>query len=192
MILLVKLTKIGKAACEILGCLMLSLLHLTALGRSDTPLEMRKPFHIYVDEAHRFVTDALEDLIAETRKFGVSLTLAHQYLNQFDSKKVDALSSVGTTVIMNVDGKDARYLTKDLRESFKYEDLINLQRGEAVVRIGTNTVKMKDPLGSWRYPKRTSGTALSSIRSTGTTNRKNSCGKSLNAGKNFMTTPSFR
>ncbi len=122
MILLVKLTKIGKAACEILGCLMLSLLHLTALGRSDTPLEMRKPFHIYVDEAHRFVTDALEDLIAETRKFGVSLTLAHQYLNQFDSKKVDALSSVGTTVIMNVDGKDARHLTKDLRESFKYED----------------------------------------------------------------------
>jgi hypothetical protein len=108
-ILLVKLSGIGSEVREILGCFMLSLLHLTAIGRSDTPAAQRRPFQIYVDEAHRFVTDTLEDLIAETRKFGVGLTLAHHFFSQFGHTKVDALSSVGTTIIMNVDRKDAGY-----------------------------------------------------------------------------------
>jgi len=58
---------IGSEAREILGCLIFSLLHRTALSRSDTPEEKRR-HHVYCDEAHRFLTDALEDLIAETRK----------------------------------------------------------------------------------------------------------------------------
>ena len=70
MILLVNLSTIGSEVREILGCFILSLFHLTALGRSETPIKDRKPFHIYTDEAHRFVTEAMEDLIAETRKRG--------------------------------------------------------------------------------------------------------------------------
>jgi len=96
-----------------------------------------------VDEAHRFITEALEDLISETRKFGVSLTLAHHYFSQFGTKKIDALSSVGTTIIMNVDTKDGRHLTKDLQGLVKYEDLITLEKGEAIARIGTDIVRLK-------------------------------------------------
>jgi hypothetical protein len=128
-----------------LGSFILSLFHLAALGRSQTAIENRKQFHIYADEAHRFLTDAIEDLIAETRKFGVSLTLAHHYLSQFSTKKVDALSSVGTTIIMNVDTKDARRLAKDLQELVHYEDLIKLKVGEAIARIGTDIVRFKTP-----------------------------------------------
>lgn len=145
MILLVNLSTIGSEVREILGCFILSLFHLTALGRSQTAIENRKQFHIYADEAHRFLTEALEDLIVETRKFGVSLTLAHHYLSQFSTKKVDALSSVGTTIIMNVDTKDARRLTKDLQELVHYEDLIRLNVGEAIARIGTDIVRFKTP-----------------------------------------------
>ena len=32
----------------------------------------RKLFHIYVDEAHRFVNDAIDDLISECRKFSLT------------------------------------------------------------------------------------------------------------------------
>ena len=145
MILLVNLSTIGSEVREILGSFILSLFHLAALGRSQTAIENRKQFHIYADEAHRFLTDAIEDLIAETRKFGVSLTLAHHYLSQFSTKKVDALSSVGTTIIMNVDTKDARCLTKDLQELVHYEDLIKLKVGEAIARIGTDIVRFKTP-----------------------------------------------
>jgi hypothetical protein len=68
--------------------------------------------------------------------------LAHHYLSQFGTKKVDALSSVGTTIIMNVDTKDAQHLTKDLQKLVHYEDLITLQKGEAIVRIGTDIVRV--------------------------------------------------
>lgn len=143
MVLLVNLSTIGSEVREILGCFILSLFHLSALGRSEIAMENRKQFHIYADEAHRFLTDALEDLIAETRKFGVSLTLAHHYLSQFKTKQADALSSVATTIIMNVDAKDARHLTKDLQKLVHFEDLINLKVGEAVARIGTDIVRLK-------------------------------------------------
>lgn len=147
MIFLANLSRIGSEVREILGCFILSLFHLAALGRSDIPITERRQFHIHADEAHRFLTEALEDLLAETRKYKVSLTLAHQYLSQFGNKKVDALSSVGTTIIMSVDGKDARYLTKDLRNLVQPEDLMNLTLGEAIARIDTEILRVKLPGG---------------------------------------------
>ena len=74
--LLVDLSTVGSEAREILGSFLLSLLHTVALGRSAIPPSKRRPFHVYCDEAHRFVTKDLEDLLVETRKFGVDLTLA--------------------------------------------------------------------------------------------------------------------
>jgi hypothetical protein len=153
-ILLINLSTIGSDEREILGCFMLSLLHQAALSRSELPPEMRRQFHIHVDEAHRFIaSDAIEDLISEPRKFGVSLTLAHHYLRQFGTKKIDALSSVGTTIIMNVDANDGRYLTKDLQKLVKSEDLITLEKGEAIARIGTDIVRFKT-LGPLKIPER--------------------------------------
>ena len=146
MILLINLSSIGSEIREILGCFILSLFHLTALGRSEIPMEKRKPFHIHVDEAHRFLqTDAIEDLLVETRKYKTSVSIAHHYLSQFSTKKVDALSNVGTTIIMGVDSKDARHLTKDLLNLVEAEDLVKLKKGEAIARIGSDVVRIKTP-----------------------------------------------
>jgi len=143
MILLVNLTNIGSMVRGILGCFILSLLHLAALSRSSIPIEDRKQFHIHCDEAHRFMTDSLEDLIAETRKYLVSLSLSHQYMSQFGRRKTDAFSSVGSTIIFNVDSKDAHYLTKDLRKLVGTNDIISLDVGEAIARIGTDIVRLE-------------------------------------------------
>jgi hypothetical protein len=143
MILLVNLSTIGSMIREILGCFILSMLHLTALSRSSMPIADRKQFHIHCDEAHRFLTDALEDLIAETRKYLVSLSLAHHYLSQFGHKKTDALSSVGSTIIFNVDTRDAQYLLKDLRGLVSIDDLTSLKVYHAIARIGTDIVRLE-------------------------------------------------
>jgi len=142
-ILLVDLSTIGSEARETLGCLLLSLLHMTALGRGAAPGVARRPFHTYCDEAHRFLTDAIDDLIAETAKFKVSLTLAHQYMSQFAIKTSDAISSVGSTIIFNVDTRDAQYLRKDLQGLVEVEDLATLGVGQAIARIGTQVVRLK-------------------------------------------------
>jgi hypothetical protein len=143
LILLINLSGSGSEVRDVLGCLKFSLLHQTALSRSNVPPDQRRPFHIFCDEAHRFTTDALEDLIAETRKFGVSLTLAHQYLSQFDKRQVDALDCVGSTIIFNVHQEDARHLVRGFRGRVKPEDFIGLGVGEAIVRVGADVVRIR-------------------------------------------------
>ena len=143
MILLVDLSTIGSEVREILGCFLLSLLHLTALGRDHTDADSLRPFHIHCDEVHRFVTDALEDLIVETRKFKVSLTLAHQYMSQFGTRKIEALSSVGTTIMFHVDSKDAQHLKKDLQGRVEVDDLTTLEVGQAITRIGNEIARIR-------------------------------------------------
>jgi hypothetical protein len=149
-ILLVNLSTVGPEVLEVLGCFILSLLHLTALERGPDNPEQFRPFHIYCDEAHRFLTDAMEDLIAETRKFGVSLTLAHQYMSQFGTRKTDALSGVGSTIIFRVDEKDAEHLKKDLQGKVRLNDLITLEVGQAIARVGNDIVRVRTPRPSDR------------------------------------------
>ena len=122
---------------------MLATMHITALSRSDIPRERRRPFQIYLDEAHRFITDSLEDIIAETRKYAVGMTLAHQYMRQFGSQKIDALGSVGTTIVFNVDTKDADKLSKDFKDLVEPDDIINLELWQAIIRCGTDIAKFK-------------------------------------------------
>jgi hypothetical protein len=142
-IFLANLSTVGSEVREVLGCLLLSLLHHTALSRSDTPAKQRKPFYIHCDEAHRFLTDALEDLIAETCKYGTGLTLAHQYMGQFTACQAGAISSTATTIAFNVNTQDARQLVTGFRGLVEVDDLITLEQGEAIVRAGTEVVRIK-------------------------------------------------
>ena len=135
--------KLGKETKEILGGVIVAVMYLTALSRLDMPKEERKPFHMYLDEGYHFTTDTIEDTIAEARKCGVSLTLAHQYLRQFDVKKIDALGTVGTTIVFNVDSGDATHLSKAFKKRAEADDIIGLAKGEAIVRCGTEIVKIK-------------------------------------------------
>ena len=142
-ILLLDLSWLSSEARDIFGRLMLTLLHLTAVGRRSHEANYSRPFHIYCDAAHRFVTDIMEDLMAETRRSNVSLTLAHQYMRQFSTRKADALSSAGSTIIFRVDSNDAQHLRKDLQGKVELDELITLEVGQAVARIGSEVVRVR-------------------------------------------------
>lgn len=144
-ILLADLSTIGGGVREVLGCFQLGLIYQQALTRSGIAEEKRRAFHAYCDDAHRFMTDAMEYILAEARKYRVSLTLAHVYLEQFSREKRGALSGVGNTIVFNVDAEDARRLTKDLGDKVEAEDLTQLKIGEAIFRSGTHVVKIRTP-----------------------------------------------
>ena len=146
-------SNLGTEVKQVIGGFIVAIMYISALSRSDIPREKRRPFHIYLDEAPKFVTDTLEEIIAETRKFGVSLTLAHQFLRQFDTKKVDALGTVGTTIVFKVDSKDASHLSKDFKKKVEVNDFIELEQGDAIVRCGTEIVKIKT-LGPLEIPEK--------------------------------------
>ena len=144
---------LGMEVQQVIGGFIVALMYIAALSRSDMPREKRRPFHMYLDEAPKFVTDTLENIIAEAPKHGVSLTLAHQFLRQFDTKKIDALGTIGTAVVFNVDSRDAGYLSKDFKKKAEVTDFIDLEQGEAIVRCGTEIVKIKT-LGPLKEPEK--------------------------------------
>lgn len=154
-IILLDLSNIGSDTRKILGGYLLSFIHNCSLARSKKSTSNRKPFNIYCDEAHIITSDTLEEMIIESRKFGVNLTLAHQYLSQFNNSQRDALLSVGTTIIFNVDLFDARFFTKDLQGKVDAKDISTLETGEAIARVGTEIIKMKTPppmaIPQWNY-----------------------------------------
>lgn len=146
-VLLVDLSHLGSEERNVLGCLLLSLFHLTALGREENQAGEPHPCRIYVDEAHRFLTDAVEDLINEMRKFNVGLVLSHQQLAQMNSVKIDALASVGTTIIFRVIESDARHLARMLQGKIDPAVLESLDDYHAVARIGNHIVRMRTCCG---------------------------------------------
>ena len=143
-ILLVDLSEVGMEFQEVLGSFMLALLLVAAVARSDTPDHERKAFALFVDEAHLFVSaETIECIITQARKFGVQACYAHQYLRQFGTGKIDALSTVGTTIIGRLDKHDAQYFTKDMQDLVDAKDIISLKPYEMIARIGSEIVRSR-------------------------------------------------
>ena len=116
---------------------------MVATGRVSGPERVLRPFHIYCDEAHRFVPGSLEDLLSDARRSAVSLTLAHQCTNQFHTHITSALTDMGTTVIFRVSRKDAEAAAEDLQGKLSADELIALEMGQAVARIGGHVVRLE-------------------------------------------------
>lgn len=119
--------RLGEDGAALLGGLIASTIGLAALSRADSPSEPRRPFFLYIDEFQSFTTLAFVNMLAELRKYGVGLTLAHQHLHQLDIDVRHAvLGNVGTTVSFRVGPEDAAVMAKEFQPTFDVLDLINL------------------------------------------------------------------
>ncbi len=73
---------------------------------------------------------------SEARKYGLSLTLSHQTLEQLDDLMRGAVfGNVGTLVCFQVGAEDAEYLEKEFEPTFRKEDLANLSRYDFAVKL---------------------------------------------------------
>lgn len=98
-ILIVNLAKgrLGSDIANLLGGLVVSSLTHAAFTRDLA--SARRPFMLYVDEFHNFTTDALAETLSETRKYGLSLTLAQQHCRQSsDALFAGIMGNVGSLV----------------------------------------------------------------------------------------------
>lgn len=126
--------RLGEDKAGILGALLLSQFHLAAMSRLDLPPGRRRDFAIYVDEFHSFATDSLASMLAEARKFGVSVALASQGLGPLRPGVRDAvLANVGSVVAFRVGPQDAEALRGVL--GHMADELAGLGNGEVVARV---------------------------------------------------------
>jgi hypothetical protein len=119
----------------VLGSLITNAIYATARTRGNEPPEQCKSFHLYADDL-RHLGSGIHDLLAEGRRYRVSLTLAHQSLAQMEPRLAsDALVAAGLIIVLQVQQADAIRLGELLETQPR--DLTSLKRGEAITRAGT-------------------------------------------------------
>ena len=145
-ILIVNLSKgkIGEDMCSLLGAMIITRMELAALSRADTGEEKRKPFYLYVDEMHNFITRSFAYILSESRKYGLSLILTHQYIDQLDEKIRSAVfGNVGTLISFRVGHEDAQVLAREFRPVFDETDLVNLSNYRIYIKLMIDGITSK-------------------------------------------------
>jgi len=136
-ILLINLAKgrIGEENSNFLGLILVPKLLIAAMSRQDVPEEERKPFYVYVDEFQNFATPDFAQILSEARKFGLSLTVANQFIGQVEEDVKNAIfGNVGTLLAFRVGVTDANYLQHEYQPTFSETDLINVERFNVYVK----------------------------------------------------------
>lgn len=118
---------LGEDATTLLGSMLVTQFQTAALERSKQPSNTRTPFYLYIDEMHSFVTLSFADILSESRKYGLSLFLTHQYIDQLheDIRKA-ILGNVGTIITFRIGANDAEILKPEFNSLFEVEDFIRL------------------------------------------------------------------
>lgn len=137
-ILLVKLAKgkIGDMNANLLGMIITGRILMAALGRSDMSPADRKNFYFYIDEFQNFTTDSIASILSEARKYGLCLTVAHQFIAQLKDEIREAVfGNVGSMVSFRVGTADAEALIKQFGPEFTEKDLTSVENGRALIKL---------------------------------------------------------
>lgn len=116
-ILLVNLPKgvMGTENSQLLGAFLLGMIQQAALSRADLPSGARSTFYLYLDEFQNYTTDHIQEILSESRKYGLSLILAHQYLGQLPQDlKAAVKNAFGTLACFRVGYQDAAELAREV------------------------------------------------------------------------------
>ena len=128
--------QLGEDSSGLLGGLLVTLIGLAAFSRAGSEAASRRPFFVYVDEFQSFTTLALATMLSELRKYGVGLTIAHQYLHQLDPDIRHAvLGNAGTVIAFRVGAEDAAYFARELGPRFGVDDLLGLPNHHIYLRL---------------------------------------------------------
>lgn len=146
-ILLINLSKgiLGDLNSKLLGMIFVTKIQGAAMARQKIEKELRKDFFFYMDEFQNFVTDSIESILSEARKYRLSLNVAHQYLAQLEQSDALTKSSVnlknaifgnvGSMMSYKVGAEDAEKLEKEFAPNFSGGDLVNMDKFKGVMRL---------------------------------------------------------
>lgn len=136
-ILIVNLAKgrLGTDMTNVMGGLIITTIMLAAFSRHGSEEKARQPFYFHIDEFPSFTTEAFAGLLSEARKYGLSLTLAHQHISQVERSVFDAvLGNVGTVIAFRLGATDAPAFRRQLGDVSE-DDLIRLPNHHAYVQL---------------------------------------------------------
>lgn len=137
-LLFVKLPKgkIGEINARLLGMITTGKIALAAFSRDDLAEHERKNFFFYIDEFQNFTTDSISQILSEARKYHLSLTVAHQYMEQLtDDIRGAVLGNVGTTISFRTGIEDAEMLEKKFSPQFSASEISDIENLNCVISM---------------------------------------------------------
>lgn len=116
-------TSLGQKATKLIAGLLIQQIFLLAQsGR------LQKKILFLIDEVSVVQNEALAAILSEARKFGLSLTLSQQYLQQIDKPILQSvITNVSNYVIFKISEEDADVLANNLEFDFPEEALAAAQ-----------------------------------------------------------------
>ena len=150
-ILLIGLSKgiLGDLNSNLLGLILVSKIQTAAMARQNIAKEDRKDFFLYIDEFQNYITDSIESILSEARKYRLWLIIAHQYLGQL--QKSDALTksslnlkdaifgNVGSIMSYKIGPEDAEFMSKQFTPVYSDQDFINMDKFKAAMKLSVDT-----------------------------------------------------
>lgn len=108
--------RLGEEISQILGSLVVSMISISAMKREKQ--KRRAPFMLVADEVHNFIHGGrFGALLAESRKYGITLVLASQGMYQLPFAS-DIFSNCPTQITFNVSGEDAKAIETNWNEQY--------------------------------------------------------------------------
>lgn len=140
-VVLMKLSKgiLGDENSELIGSMIITKVYQAGMQRASIDEELRRPFYLYVDEFQNFATDTFGNILSEARKYKLSLTVGHQYIEQLNAKvKSTVFGNVGTIISFRVGPTDAQGLQSEFAPIFSARDIVNLAVQEIYLKMSIN------------------------------------------------------
>jgi hypothetical protein len=99
---------IGETPSNLMGALLLARVQAAGMARASLPHEARHPFHIVIDEVQLFGTEVIAQILSEARKYGLSLTMATQFMAGLSEKtRAAVMGNVAALIVFRVGHEDA-------------------------------------------------------------------------------------
>jgi hypothetical protein len=162
--------KIGEDTSNLIGLCVLTKLQLSAYKRQYLPKSKRRDFFIYVDEFQNFATKPFVQLLSESRKYGLCMTLAEQSLSQQSNQSYIStiLANIGCLITFRSNSPMDESIILPLFEPYLSKgDLRNLPSYKYYARL--SALNVYEPFSGQVAPQRNIGaksTALKVINSS--------------------------
>ena len=111
---------------RLIGTIIMAQLYAAVFSFADVPEAQRPGVSVYIDEFQHFSTPDIASLFTEGRKFGVKLTVAHQYRGQLPNYLRDSTMTARTKICFQTtpdDGREMAHLFPVQETSIQPEDI---------------------------------------------------------------------
>lgn len=138
---------LGEDTSELLGIMAIAKLQLASLRRVRIQQSERTPYYLYVDEFQNFATMSFVQMLSESRKYKLFLTMAEQSTSQQDDQRMVniILANVGTVVCFRTGNPaDEQALLQMFSPYIEQGEIANLPTFNYYIRIAA--IQSQEPL----------------------------------------------